>query len=321
MKMSSLMNHIKKMPKHLANGSLDAYISEEWKGYCQRRTYRERQHRIKWWASRYGSEGSVEVEIQPDVSMNLNFDSEFCKFLYVGNFETTERNFFNAYLRAGDTVLDAGANIGLFTLISAKIVGSQGHVHAFEPVGQVYERLQENIFLNRLDNVSAHQIALSDTTAETQIKTSLDGYDAWNSLAQPTAGETFKTESIQALKLDDFVAQYDLSTPIALMKIDVEGWESHLLRGGEKLFSQATAPTLLVEFTETNCQAAQSSCHSLYRQLEDYGYQMFTYQVDSRQLIFEPIRESYEYANLIATKNADFVRERVRLGSSQAWMR
>ena len=218
--------------------------------------------------------------------------------------------------------MDAGANIGLFTLIAAKLVGEQGSVHAFEPVSQVYQRLQQNIVLNRLTNVWAHKIALSDETAQSQITIALNGYDAWNSMAQPTAGEAFSTESIQAMQLDNFVEQQSLlDSSIALIKIDVEGWESHVLQGGEQLFSSSIAPTLLIEFTEVNCQAAQSSCRSLYRQLEAYGYEMFLYSDESRQLTPEPIREHYEYSNLVATKDAEYVQMRLGSSSTVGWMR
>ena len=321
MQISSLVDRLKEVPQHFVEGSISHYVNQEWQKYQHRRSYRTRQQRIVWWMARSGSEGSVDVEIQPDIFMHLNFDSQLCQFLYTGNFEISERSFFNAYLRSGDTVLDAGANIGLFTLIAAKLVGLQGSVHSFEPVNQVYKRLQKNIALNHLTNVTAHQIALSDETAQSQITIALDGYDAWNSLAQPTAGNSFNTEAIQAVRIDDFIAQQHSLDAIALMKIDVEGWESHLLEGGKKLFSGADAPTLLIEFTEINCQAAQSSCRILYRQLEAYGYSLFVYDSQSVQLVAEPIQETYEYVNLIATKDMEFVQKRLDAKISPAWMK
>lgn len=321
MKISALLNRFKAVPKHLMEGSIDSYLNKEWQQYQQRQDYREKQQRLAWWETKSGSLGSVTVEIQDGISMRLHFDSQLCKFLYVGGFETSERCFFNAYLRASDTVLDAGANVGLFTLLAAKLVGNQGVVHSFEPVSQVYKRLEKNILLNQLTNVSAHKIALSDETAQSQIVIALNGYDAWNSMAQPTAGDAFSSEPIQAMRLDDFIEQHSLLAPIALMKIDVEGWESHLLQGGSQLFASSNAPTLLIEFTEVNCQAAESSCQSLYCQLEAYGYEMFTYSAESRQLVPEPMRDNYEYSNLVATKDAKFVQTRLSSSDAVGWIR
>ena len=59
-------------------------------------------------------------------------------------------------------VIDIGANIGLFTLILAKLVGKSGHVYSFEPDPQLFQILNENVKLNQLENVSTFQLAVSN---------------------------------------------------------------------------------------------------------------------------------------------------------------
>ena len=66
------------------------------------------------------------------------------------------------FLRPGDTFIDAGANIGLFTLLALSVVGDKGHVHAFEPNPLVAAMLRESLALNAADNVTVHEIGLSD---------------------------------------------------------------------------------------------------------------------------------------------------------------
>jgi len=63
-------------------------------------------------------------------------------------------------LRPGDTVVDIGANIGAFTVLAAKIVGSSGCVIAFEPILQAFERLRENVALNAFKNVECRRAAV-----------------------------------------------------------------------------------------------------------------------------------------------------------------
>jgi FkbM family methyltransferase len=234
--------------------------------------------------------------------MNLYFDSILSQAIYCGNFEWKERQFVSDYLKEGDTFVDVGANIGLFTLIASNKVGEKGKVYSIEPCSKTYSRLVKNVELNGLINVKCLQIAVSDNTGEVTMNVSLDGYDAWNSIATPTAGVAFACETVRASSLDDFVKENDLWGRVVLMKIDVEGWESHVLSGGKEFFSRKDAPVLQVEFTDEASRSAGSSCQSLYRQIEALGYQMCIYDVKSRMLVPDPLRDSYPYLNLFAVK-------------------
>ena len=75
---------------------------------------------------------------------------------------TQEEQFFRAYLHTGDVVIDVGANIGFFTLLSSTLAGPTGKVYAFEPQQKVYKYLQGNIALNNITNVETFNIALGN---------------------------------------------------------------------------------------------------------------------------------------------------------------
>ncbi len=96
-----------------------------------------------------------------------------------------------------------------------------------------------------------------------------------------------------------------------MMKIDVEGWEHHVIQGGCEILSREDAPVLQVEFTEKAAEAAGHSCTELYRSLEELGYRMFTYDAKAKKLTADPIRESYPYLNLIAVKRIDQITSRI----------
>src|SRR5690606_5085565 len=70
-----------------------------------------------------------------------------------------------ALLRPGDTFIDVGANIGLLSLLGAHAVGARGRVIAFEPAPDMHERLRWHIDTNRLPQVLAHRLALSEREA------------------------------------------------------------------------------------------------------------------------------------------------------------
>jgi hypothetical protein len=72
--------------------------------------------------------------------------------------------FIQRYLRPGDIFIDAGANIGVYTLLARSIVGQDGHIHAFEPVPETLARLKKNIRDNNLENVTIYPLALGEST-------------------------------------------------------------------------------------------------------------------------------------------------------------
>ncbi len=244
--------------------------------------------------------------------MNLYLDSELCRLIYYRHFEANERKFLNSFLRPGDTFVDIGANIGLFTLIAASIVGPEGRVWSFEPTPETFARLTRNVQTNAFDNVGCHQLAVSDSIGEMEITKSVDGFDAWNSLATPKMGNSFANAKIRTTTWDAFAQEHKLLNRVTMMKIDVEGWENRVLVGGRNVLSGANAPVLQVEFTDGAAVAANSSCRELYESLVGMGYRMFVFDPGPSVLVPDPLRDNYPNANLIAAKDAAFVNARLQ---------
>jgi FkbM family methyltransferase len=299
------MNYINRALVHLRNGTLIERLQQKSHEYIRNR-------RRMWWNSQIGKREYIETKIQSGVRMRLYFDSKLSQLIYSEDFEWQERQFINAFLRPGDVFVDVGANIGLFTLIAAKVVGNTGHVYTFEPCSKTYQRLLDNVQLNRLNNVSCYQLALSDEETETEMAILLEGFDAWNSLIKPVAIEQFAVERVNCKTWNKFTQENNLIGRVTMMKIDVEGWESHVLLGGENVFSRKDAPVLQVEFTEKASNSAGSSCEELYHLLEEFGYQMFIYDAKSKRLIPDPLRETYPYVNLIAIKRQEEISKRLK---------
>ena len=69
-------------------------------------------------------------------------------------------NFVNKYTKKGMTVIDVGANIGVYTLYFSKLVRSEGNVYSFEPAEGNYNLLQNNIQLNNCNNVTTYYNAV-----------------------------------------------------------------------------------------------------------------------------------------------------------------
>jgi FkbM family methyltransferase len=300
-----MMTRIQRGLTYLRDGTLPERLRWKWDAYIERRRGNAKRKRIAWWESQIGKREYLEVRIEHRVRLRLWFDSQLSKLIYCGDFEQREREFLRAFLKPGDVFIDVGANIGLFTLIAAHRVGPAGQVYALEPCSVAYQRLLASVRLNHFDHVSCHKLALSDRVGQSVMTISLDGFDAWNSLGQPSAGGSFAVETVDCKTLDAFAQAHNLVGCVTMIKIDVEGWEDRVLVGGREMLSRKDAPVLQVEFTDQNAQLTGSSCKQLYHTLEDLGYQMFIYDAKSKRLIPDPLRESYPYLNLIAAKQPE----------------
>src|SRR3989442_993718 len=98
------------------------------------------------------------------------------------------------------------------------------------------------------------QSMIATIDAGLQMILSFDGHDAWNTLAHPTAGKLFARETVPCMTWDELAKEHHLVGKVAMMKIDVEGWESAVLQGASETLSRPDAPVLQVEFTD---QASQ----------------------------------------------------------------
>lgn len=306
------MTRLARLFRRLLDGTLWQYLRD------RHADVRRRRRRERWQALRT-ERSKVEFEIHPGVRVHLHPDSKLCELIYCDDFEHIERQFLSAFLAPGDIFVDVGANLGLFSLIAARLAGSSGRVYAFEPCSQAFTHLQENIALNGFTNVECFRLALSDTNAPLAMTISLDGFDAWNSAGHPTAGTMFGTETIDSVTWDEFAQNHNLIGRTAMMKIDVEGWETRVLAGGEYCLSRDDAPVLQVEFTDDAALSTGSSCTSLYRMLQDFGYQMFRYDARAKCLLPDPLRQAYPYQNLIALKDMTSVSRRLARHTWLPW--
>lgn len=141
-----------------------------------------------------------------------------------------DHDFIAQYLKQGDIYVDIGANIGALSLEAATAVGHRGRVYAFEPHPRIYRYLVGNIKLNKIDTISPYNLALGSQPGILRFSDEIG--DDQNSVTEKSG------ISVTVDTLDNLLSG-ETKTDIALVKIDVEGYEKFVCEGGGKILSQA----------------------------------------------------------------------------------
>lgn len=149
------------------------------------------------------------------------------------DFFEDELRFVRQLLQPGQKAIDIGANYGVYTLPMAKRVGTTGHVWAFEPTSITAAFLKQGILANDFEQVTLEQKAVSRASGTAQL--ALQHFSELNSLVH---GEStaVATETVPLVTLDECMDRYHW-TDIDLIKIDAEGEECNILKGGRRFFS------------------------------------------------------------------------------------
>ncbi len=281
------------------------FLLRSLKNYKKKRQHNIQKKKDREWINLFGSNSSLTHHLTDDIRIKLYRDSILSGMIYDG-FEESEIGFLQKVLREGDIFFDVGANIGLFSLYAASLVGKDGKVWAFEPAPITFSRLKENILLNDFVQVETLNIGISDKAGEEYLHISEDGRDGWNTFANGNADLFSAGMNVTVDSLDNFVVQHNIDiSKIKLIKIDVEGWEVPVIKGMKKIMRENNNAILLAEFTQKNSLAAGFNCYQLYDLVSDMGFSWFSYNSQKNLLFPEKKRVEYPYINLIATGNVE----------------
>jgi len=175
------------------------------------------------------------------------FDAVGYEIYRNGQFEPETVEFVTQNLKEGMTFIDIGANIGQYTLLAASIVGNSGKVVSVEAVPDTYKIMEKNLLLNNINNVIGHNVALSNSEGFTTFHLGHYGNCGASSL-KPTINTGAHEIKVKTKTLDNLLT--DLNK-IDIMKIDVEGAEVMVLRGGRRIIEKFR-PLLILEFSDGN---------------------------------------------------------------------
>lgn len=155
---------------------------------------------------------------------------------WLGSYEYCKQRAFQHAVHEGSVVYDIGANVGFYTLLASTLVGPRGQVYAFEPSPRNCQMLRRHLEMNDIKNVSLQQVAVF----------SRDGEGLFDCGINHSMGHlgTSGTVRVPTIALDSFVFDQAMPPP-NVIKIDVEGAELEVLKGGYKTLCQIRPLILL----------------------------------------------------------------------------
>ena len=164
-----------------------------------------------------------------------------CYLAFKAYTDRPERRLLKAILSAGDVVVDAGANIGVYSQFLSRCVGATGVVHSFEPSPENFKRLESAT--RKLGNVRLRQAAVGESSGTSKLYLS----DKLNvdHRAYASEGDSRRAVPIDIIALDDY---FNPGQRIDLIKMDIQGYELHALRGANRVLADNPAAKLVLEF-------------------------------------------------------------------------
>ncbi len=187
-------------------------------------------------------------------------------------------------IQAGMIVFDIGANIGDSVLQIAKKLNGTGSIYAFEPSPDVFQRLNRNVSLNNFNNIETFNLGMADVESQLSFVVE-DKNHSGGAFISKDANNAIK---VAVTTIDKFVAEHNLSK-LDFLKIDTEGFEVFVLKGGVNTFRNFK-PKMFIEVSDSLLKRAGSSAKELIQILNELNYH--SVRVDTQ----ENITEDYNFA-------------------------
>lgn len=193
-----------------------------------------------------------------------------------GTYEKGTIQLLGDFLKQGSIFMDIGANIGLMSTIASKIVGEKGRVYAVEANPKTIEVLRHNCAINLCDNIEILPIALASEKGSAIL------YENWNvnrgGASLISQGDEHGI-TVSKERLDDL---FSPDSPVHLVKIDVEGFELEVLKGGVDWF-KTQQPVFIIEVSTQRSNQEGATPESIISFVANFGNYSFYKQKGTKE--------------------------------------
>lgn len=253
-----------------------------------------------YWNLPFNKNRIFSIKILPEYTIKYAHKGDIAEIIYKNevlvkfkkSFEYSSLQLFSGLLKQGNTIIDVGANSGLYSIFYSKLVGEEGRVYAFEPDSTTYSFLIENLALNECKNVSTYNCALSNKESIVEmvsynpedLNLKLQG-DSFKYMREVFNAREATGSGMQAYKLDDLEEIRNVSK-IDYIKIDVEGAELLVLQGGLNVIRKHR-PVIIFELSGEWTARFNYKPYEVLVLLNELNYEMEEY--DLQQWIARPL--------------------------------
>jgi FkbM family methyltransferase len=197
---------------------------------------------------------------------------------YFGVWEPDISAWIRRTLRSGDGFVDIGANIGYYSLLASKLVGTQGVVVAIEPSPPIHSALTRHIKLNRRANIRTIQAAATEIRCNVKLfPGSPENIGKTTTVAQD--GDSIE---VPGLPMSEVLDENEIRRA-RIIKIDVEGAELHVLRGLVPLFSGMREDLeIVMEISSNAADDSVKSGEEIFSIMRNHGFTARRFDNDYR---------------------------------------
>ena len=218
-------------------------------------------------------------------------DSVLSIALRLGIYEPYEQQLFEQHCQPGQTVIDLGANVGLYTAIAASRVGAAGRVIAVDPDPGSFSALQRTIALNGFTNVTPVNVAAGDRDCEARLY--IDEFNGADGRLYDAKGRR-DSVSVVVRRMDSILREANF-TEIDVIKMDIQGCEALAWSGMRDLLADSRRTlTLFLEFWPWGLSKMGSDPHSFIENLIEFGFEFE--RIDERSRSVRPISDPQAFA-------------------------
>ena len=223
--------------------------------------------------------------------------------LYCGLLEYEDMAFVLHSLKETDNFYDIGANVGSYTLLASGVKRCKSF--CFEPIRSTFERLIDNVNLNKIQHlVDARNIGIGDRN---EILSFTNDLNTTNRVCKES--DIDNTENVDVIRLDD---NFKPSLP-SIVKIDVEGFEGFVLKGGKNFFSSSNTIALIIELNGSG-KIFNIEDDEIHKEILSFGFSPVRYAPLERRLT--PLESYNSNGNTIYVKDIEEIQKRCNESNS-----
>ena len=205
---------------------------------------------------------------------------DFSIYLF-GAVEPRTINLYKKLVKSDDVIFDIGANIGAHSIFLASLVGERGHVHSFEPTSFAINKLNKNLALNPelKDRITVNQAMVTEKVGE---KIGNSFYSSWpiqkkggkdEIMHEEHCGVAMDASQAEAVTLDAYAEDHEI-TKLSLVKIDVDGFENVVMKGGIKTLEKFK-PIIVAELAPYTHEEHGYSFEEYIQYYKSLGYRLY----------------------------------------------